>query len=155
MCFIFNLRSISQAGRRGFDPRSRKAAIDMRPNLNAMYRLIESWSGGTLGNDQVFRPPRTINVSTTLRSRVRIGAHWGIQVENRTEDILRIVQRIGIRVTAITDHLNIPLPDELNPRMLFEDLRSLADAGNKIRATYVHRRRTGCGLVEAKRVIDE
>jgi len=129
--------------------------MDMRPNLNAIYRLIESWSGGTLSNDEVFdRLERLMSPEHYVPASelVPIGE---VQVENRTEDILRSVQRIEIRLTALTDHLNIPLPDELNPRVLFDDVRSLADAGNRIRAIYVQRRRTGCGLVEAKRVIDE
>ncbi len=29
--------------------------MQMRPDLNAIYRLIESWSGGILSNDEVFQ----------------------------------------------------------------------------------------------------
>jgi len=127
----------------------------MRPNLNAIFRLIESWSVGVSTNDETFErlerlmsPEYYIPVSQL----VPIG---DVKVENQSDEILRIVQRVEIRLTALTNHLNMPLPDELNPQVLFEDVRELADAGNKIRAIYVHRRRTGCGLVQAKQVIDD
>jgi len=49
----------------------------------------------------------------------------------------------------------MPLPDELNPKVIFDDVRKLLDAGNMIKAINLHRRRTGSGLAEAKRSCDE
>lgn len=127
----------------------------MGPNLNAIYSLIETWSAGVLTHEEAFErlerlmsPQNFVPVSDL----VPIG---NVALEDQSDQTLRAVRRIEIRLAALGDQLDIPVPDEVNPNVLFDDARTLLDAGNKIKAIYVHRRRTGCGLAEAKRTCDE
>jgi hypothetical protein len=127
----------------------------MGPNLNAIYNLIETWSTGVLTHEETFErlerlmsPQNFVPVSDL----VPIG---NVALEDQSDQTLRTVRRIEIRLAALADQLDIPIPDEVNPSVLFDDARRLLDAGNKIQAIYVHRRRTGCGLAEAKRTCDE
>ena len=126
----------------------------MRPNLNAIYRLIQAWSAGVMTDAETFeRLERLMSPDCFVPASdlVPIG---DVVVESQGSESLTIVRRIEIRLTALTNHLALPLPDELNPKVLFDDVRKLLQEGNTITAMQVHRRRTGCGLAEAKRVFD-
>ena len=46
-------------------------------------------------------------------------------------------------------------PDELNPEVLAQDVEELANENRKLEAIQLHRERTGAGLADAKRVLDE
>lgn len=127
----------------------------MGPNLNAIYSLIETWSTGVLDREETFgrleklmSPQNFVPVSDLVPIA-------NVALEDRSDETLRIVRRMEIRLAALGDQLDIPVPDEVNPSVLFGDARRLLEAGNKIQAIYVHRRRTGCGLAEAKRTCDE
>jgi len=127
----------------------------MRPNLNAIYRLIETWSAGVLSNEETFERLERLMSPEDFVPVSELAPIGNVTVESQSDDILIIVRRIEIGLAALTSHLNMSPPDELNPKVLFDDVRKLLDAGNMIRAINVHRRRTGCGLAEAKRSCDE
>lgn len=127
----------------------------IRPNLNAIYRLIETWSAGVLSNEETFERLERLMSPEAFVPLSELAPIGNVTVESQSDDILMIVRRIEIRLAALTSHLNVPLPDELNPKVLFDDVRKLLDAGSTINAINVHRRRTGCGLAEAKRSCDE
>lgn len=127
----------------------------MGPNLNAIYNVLETWSTGVLTLEEVFErlerlmsPQNFVPVSDLIP----IG---NVALEDQSDETLRTVRRIEIRLAALADQLDIPIPEEVNPRVLFDDARRLLDAGNMLQALYLHRRRTGCGLAEAKRTCDE
>jgi hypothetical protein len=127
----------------------------IRPNLNAIYRLIETWSAGVLSNEETFERLERLMSPEGFVPVSELAPIGNVTMEGQSDDILKIVRRVEIRLAALTSHLNVPLPDELNPKVLFDDVRKLLDAGNTINAIDVHRRRTGCGLAEAKRSCDE
>jgi hypothetical protein len=127
----------------------------MGPNLNAIYRLIETWSAGVLTNEETFEHLEKLMSPEAFVPVSELAPIGNITLERQSDDILTIVQGIEIRLAALTRHLNMPLPDGLNPTVLLDDVRKLLDAGNKIKAISVHRRRTGCSLAEAKRSCDE
>lgn len=127
----------------------------MRPNLNAIYRLIETWSSGVLTSEETFQHLEKLMSPDCFVPISDLAPIGNVKIENQSEDILAIVRRIEIRLAALTAHLDTPLPDDLNPKVLLDDVRKLLDAGNTITAVSVHRRRTGCGLAEAKQVCDE
>ena len=127
----------------------------MRPNLNAIYRLIETWSAGVLSDEETFERLERLMSPEDFVPVSELAPIGNVTVESQSDDILIVVRRIEIRLAALTSHLNMPLPDELNPKVLFDDVRKLLDSENMIKAINVHRRRTGCGLAEAKRSCDE
>ena len=127
----------------------------MRPNLNSIYSLIETWSAGVLSSEETFERLEKLMSPECFVPVSELAPIGNVTVESQNDDILMIVRRIEIRLTELASHLNMPLPDELNPKVLFDDVRKLLDGGNVITAIRVHRRRTGCGLAEAKRSCDE
>jgi len=127
----------------------------MRPNLNAIHRLIETWSTGVLSNEETFERLERLMSPEDFVPVSELAPIGNVTIERQSGDILMIVRRIENRLAALTSQLNMPLPDELNPRVLFDDVRELLDAGNMIKAINVHCQRTGCGLAEAKRSCDE
>jgi hypothetical protein len=126
----------------------------MRPNLNAIYRLIETWSAGVLSNEETFERLERLMSPEDFVPVSDLTPVSNVTVESQIEDIVTIVRRIDIRLADLTSHLDMRVPEELNPEVLFDDVRKLLDAGNIITAINVHRRRTGCGLAEAKRSCD-
>jgi hypothetical protein len=76
-------------------------------------------------------------------------------VEPHLEQLLKIRHRVEMRLLSVTRHLDVPVPDDLNPSVLLDDVRKLVDDGRVIQAIQVHRDRNGAGLAEAKRAIDE
>lgn len=59
--------------------------------------------------------------------------------------------RIERKLDALLTHLNIQMPEEDS----LTDIRDLAATGRKIEAIKLYRERTGTGLSEAMRAIDE
>jgi len=127
----------------------------MRPNLNAIYRLIETWSAGVLTYEETFARLKRLMSPESFVPVSELVPIGDVTVESQSNDILTIVRRIEIRLTVLANHLNMPLRDEFNPKVIVDDVRELLDAGNMIKAIKVHRHRTGCGLAEAKRACDE
>lgn len=127
----------------------------MRPNLNAIYSLIESWSKGALTHEEAFEHLARLMSPEYFVPASELAPIGNVTVESQGDEILVIARRLEIRLAALTDHLNMPLPDALNPMVLAADVRKLVEAGDTIQAIYVHRRRTGCGLTEAKSACDE
>ena len=127
----------------------------MRPNLNAIYSLIETWSVGVLSYEETFERLGRLMSPEYFVPVSELAPIGNVKVESQSDDILMVVRRIEVRLGALANHLDTPLPDEVNPKVLFDDVRNLLDAGNMIKAIYVHRRRTGCGVAEAKRNCDE
>ena len=118
----------------------------MGPNLNAIYHLIETWSAGVLTNEETFGRLERLMSPEYFVPVSELAPIGDVIVESQSNDILAIVRRIDIRLATLTNHLNMPLPDELNPQTLGNDVRRLLDTGEILRAISMHRRRTGCGL---------
>ncbi len=57
--------------------------------------------------------------------------------------------RIERKLDAIVVHLKVQIPDDG-----MNDIRDLAAAGKKIAAIKAYRARTGAGLAEAKRIVE-
>lgn len=127
----------------------------MRPNLNAIYHVIETWSSGVLSYDEIFERLNELMSPEHFVPQSELAPIGNVTVESQNDEILVIARRIEARLAALTDHLNMPLPDTLNPMVLSATVRKLLEAGNMIKAIDVHRRYTGCGLTEAKRSCDE
>jgi hypothetical protein len=127
----------------------------MRPNLNAIYRLIQAWSAGVVTDAETFERLKRLMSPHCFVPASELVPIGDVAVESQGSESLTIVRRIEIRLTALTNHLDLQLPDELNPKVLFDDVKKLLLEGNSITAMRVHRRRTGCGLAEAKRVFDD
>ncbi|MBI2927012.1 MAG: hypothetical protein HYY24_15060 [Verrucomicrobia bacterium] len=82
-------------------------------------------------------------------------AHVEPEFEVALRPVLTVLRRIELKLNAVIAHGSIPLPDELDPQIVSEEVRKLAARGEMILAVKVHRELTGTGLAEAKHAIDE
>ena len=123
------------------------------PNLNRIHAVIETWSSGVIPSSEAFEQ---IARAMAPEYHVPLSELGPVRsTDPEIERMSKVIQRIEVRLSAITRHLNVPLPDELNPAVLMDDVRKLADQGRVLDASRVHRERNGSGLAEAKRAIDE
>ncbi len=70
-----------------------------------------------------------------------------------TADERARLARIERKLDAVIAHLGIAVPGA--DEGLSADVRELAEAGRKIEAIKLYRERTGAGLAEAKRAVEE
>lgn len=62
------------------------------------------------------------------------------------------LRRIERKLDLVLKHLGVEDPGDVGPDA---EVRRLADAGDKIAAIKAYRERTGAGLAEAKRAVEE
>lgn len=91
----------------------------MKPNSNAIYSLIEAWSTGVLSYEETFERLEKLMSPKHFVPVSALAPIGNVAVESRSDDILTIVRRIEIRLTVLANELNMPLPDELNPKVGF------------------------------------
>jgi hypothetical protein len=122
------------------------------PNMNYISTTIFSWRKGVITFDEarerlVWAMDSANFVPEDEQSPEPLPAQTSL-----TEHAIR---RIEQKLNIIIEHEGIALPNELNPRVLSDDVKEMLRERNKIAAIQVHRERTGAGLAEAKRVADE
>jgi hypothetical protein len=125
------------------------------PNLNAIYRLIETWSKGVLTFDETFGRLRYLMSPENFVPTSDLTPIGEVEMEYMSDQTLLAVQRIEARVAALTAHLEVPVPDEINQNVLSEAVLKLLNDGNQIGAVNLHRRRTGCDFAVAYRLCKE
>lgn len=127
--------------------------METGPNLNRIHDVIEAWSkGATTGNEIQQRLEYFMALENYVPRSELVPVP---SPEYQLEQVLTILKRVELRLNAIARHLDVPLPDDLNPNVLLDDVRKLVDEGQVIRAIKVHRDRNGAGLAEAKQAVDE
>jgi hypothetical protein len=122
------------------------------PDMNRIGWTVAAWQKGVMTFDEA--KERLVRLMDT--------SNYLPQVEQLPEPVysvasqmsLSLLQRIEQKLNIIIQHAGISLPDELNAKVLAEDVKDLAFQ-NRIEATQIHRERTGAGLAEAKMLIDE
>jgi ribosomal protein L7/L12 len=71
----------------------------------------------------------------------------------RPADRARIL-RLERKIDLVLSHLGIEYPNPTTAAGLSEEVRKLADEGNKIQAIKVHRDQTGLALIDAKEAVE-
>ena len=122
------------------------------PDLNRISNLVLAWKKGVV----------TFEEAKERLMWLMEPSHFMPEEEQVPEEstgdnasTLELLKRIEHKLNIFIRHESIPLPDELNPEILAEDVKKLANENRKIEAIQLHRKRTGGGLAEAKRVLDE
>jgi hypothetical protein len=75
---------------------------------------------------------------------------WGLSAGRRNPGNGKMLRRLEAKVDAIIQHLGIELSEEMMQGGLSEEVKRLADTGQKIAAIKLHREEAKLGLKEAK-----
>ena len=121
------------------------------PNLNRIVHIMSAWQHGVLSLEEV-----TEGINRTLSPENHIPGTELVPDPDPAEETasLRIrLTRVEAKLDAIIRHQQVPLPPEIDPNHVPDDVKELART-NKIMAVKMHRERTGVGLAQAKEAID-
>lgn len=125
----------------------------MVPDLNRMGWVLDYWRIGMVNNKDAVEELTKLFEPDQLIPEPELVRQPDTDMVNR--QILTQCYRFQYKLNVIMKHLNVPLPDDLNPNILGAEARELADRGEKISAIKAHRDATGTGLAHAKQLIDD
>ena len=121
------------------------------PDMNCIGGIVSAWQRGVLTFEEAKqRLEWSMDPSHFLPEAEQISE----LPPGESAKSLEFLKRIEHKFNLVIQHQSIPFPDELNPAILGEEARKLADENQKIFAVQTHREKTGAGFVEAKKALD-
>ena len=126
------------------------------PDFDRIGAIVVSWQQGVLTPDEAEE-----RIKNVLASESRIPASELCSTRSfaheayQNKKVLTSLARIEAKLTATLQEAHIPLPKDLDPYPLTNEEIELARERRMIEAIKIHRERTGTGLAESKRIIEE
>ena len=127
--------------------------MKMIPDFQHIGRIVDAWNNHVILDSEAER-----TIAHLMRSENYIPACEAVRVaptDDKLNRVLTRMQRFEIKLNSIIRHGEVPLPDDVNPDVLLDDVKALIDANNVIAAIKIHRDRTGMGFAEAKKLTDQ
>lgn len=122
------------------------------PNLNDISSAIFSWRKGIITFEEVkARLVRAMNPANYVPE----GEQSPEPLPGEPSPREYCLRRVEVKVNLIAEHLGITLPDDINPKVLSEEVVEVLREQGKIAAIALHCSRTGARLAEAKAVVDQ
>ena len=121
------------------------------PNLPTIGQIVEAWKGCAITTEEAER-----NINRLMAPQNFIPECEVVREPSsgsKATKALHILERVEIKMNALIRHSEINLPDDVNPQVLLDDVKSLADEKRLIEAVQLHRTRTGMGFAEATKMI--
>ena len=123
------------------------------PNFITIGRIVEAWKGGAIMTEEAEQNIRRLMIPANFVPECEVVREPSS--DHNVAKALQIIERVEIKMNALLQDAEIGLPADVNPAVLLDDVKSLADAKRLIEAIQLHRSRTGMGLAEAKALIDD
>ena len=123
------------------------------PDLNRIGSIIASWQRHVLTAQEAHReiaralaPERFMPDSELLPDP---------DPATSSRHVVAALERVEAKMNLLLRDRNVLLPDDLDPEILSNEVKKLADENRKIEAVSLHRARTGSEFVRAVELINQ